>query len=227
MAETTPEEMVRTLAKRELRKRMRGLRMTTPSASIEERSTAVRASLLSLPAVRNARAVALFWPILTRHELDLRPLALALRAMDKRVAYPLLTEEPGRMDLCFVEDEAQLEERGNGFAEPPESAPLARTGELDVVVVPALALDARGHRLGYGAGYYDRALPRHCPPAVSIGVAFSFQLLGEIPIATHDVAVDLVVTDRGILVPGQLVADSAHVRGFEPREAGVTVVRRR
>lgn len=223
----TPEELVRTLAKRELRKRMRGLRVTTPAAKIEARSEAVRARLLALDVVRSARAVALFWPIEARHELDLRPLAARLREMNKRIAYPHLGEEPGSMGFRLVVDDATLEERGHGFAEPAEDAPAVSPGELSVIIVPALALDARGARLGYGAGYYDRALPRFCPPAVSVGVCFSFQLLGEIPTTPHDVPVDLIVTDETVLDPRAANAPDPASRGFDPREPGVKVVRRR
>ncbi len=218
---------MRTLAKRELRKRMRGLRVTTPAAKIETRSAAVRARLFALPAVQDARAVAVFWPIEARHELDLRPLAAQLRGMGKQIAYPFLTDEPGVMGFRFVQDDATLEERGHGFAEPADDAPLVEPGDLSVVIVPALALDARGARLGYGAGYYDRALPRLCPPAISIGVCFSFQLLGEIPPTPHDVPVDLIVIDEGLLDPRDAAAGVIGSRGFDAREPGVKVVRRR
>ena len=223
----TPEELVRTLAKRELRKRMRGLRVTTPASKIEARSAAVRASLRALPAVVAAESVALFWPIEARHELDLRPLAKELRQLGKRIAYPSLTEEPGGMTFRFVDDDATLEERGHGFAEPSEDAPLAHPGELAVIVVPALALDARGARLGYGAGYYDRTLARFCPPARSVGVCFSFQLLGEIPTTSHDVPVDVVVTDETTFTPSEAIAAPPAQAGFDVREPGVKVVRRR
>ena len=125
--------------------------MSTPAAQIEQRSAAIRARLLERDEVLAARGVALFWPIEARHEIDLRPLHDALRAMDKKIAYPVLGEAPGVMEFRFVDDESTLEERGHGFAEPPEDAPLVAPGELDVIVVPALALDARGGRIGYGA----------------------------------------------------------------------------
>lgn len=223
----TPEELVRTLAKRELRKRMRGLRVTTPTAHISARSAEVRTRLLALPAVQAARGVALFWPIEARHELDLRPLAATLRELGKRIAYPSLADEPGRMDFRFVDDDATLAEVGNGFAEPPVHAPIAEPGELSVVIVPALALDAGGARLGYGAGYYDRALPRFCPPATSVGVCFSFQLLGEIPTTPHDVPIDIVVTDVSSFCPREAPPIEAVRAGFDAREPGVKVVRRR
>jgi 5-formyltetrahydrofolate cyclo-ligase len=97
------------------------------------------------------------------------------------------------MFFAFVDDPDRMEERGFGFREPPETAEHATA--LDVVVVPALAVAPDGHRLGYGAGYYDRTLPSYCPPGISVAVAFDYQLLAEVPVTPGDVAVHRVITD--------------------------------
>lgn len=101
------------------------------------------------------------------------------------------------MAFHFVDDLDAMETAPMGYREPPEAAPLVDA--LDVVIVPGLAFDGRGYRIGYGAGFYDRALPRYCPPAASIGVAFDFQLAAEIPNTVDDVAVARIVTDRQLL----------------------------
>lgn len=181
--------------KAELRKRMRGLRKTTPWSALEERSQRIVERVVALPAVSGASSVALFWPIEDRHEVDLRSLDASLRARGVRVAYPAIDPSDGTMRFCFVADPSELEERGYGFREPSAQAPRASRGEVDVVLVPALAVDPRGHRLGYGAGYYDRTLPAYVPPAFAVAVAYDFQLLVELPTTDHDVAVHCVVTD--------------------------------
>ena len=150
-----------------------------------------------LDPLTRATRVALFWPIVARHEVDLRPLDEALRARGARLAYPAIDPETGAMTFRFVAAVTELEVQGYGFSEPPADAEEAL--ELDAVLVPALAIDSRGHRLGYGAGYYDRTLPRFCPPAVSIGVAYDFQLLVEVPLTLGDVACDWIVTDARVL----------------------------
>ena len=184
-------------AKTELRKRLRGLRNTTPASACDARSQRIVERLLALDALKRATRVALFWPIVARHEVDLRPLDEALRARGARVAYPAIDPETNAMTFRFVPAVADLEVQGYGFAEPAADAEEATA--LDAVLVPALALDSRGHRLGYGAGYYDRTLPRFCPPAVSIGVAYDFQLLVELPVTEGDVACDWIVTDTRVL----------------------------
>jgi 5-formyltetrahydrofolate cyclo-ligase len=195
--ELAPEEFLRIKVKAELRKRLRGVRKTMPIEAAFERSTKIIASLESHPAVVAAKSVALFWPIEARKEVDLRTFDAALRKRNVRVAYPAIDPETDVMTFRFVDDAAALEEQGYGFAEPPPDAPHA--AELDVVIVPAIAVDPTGHRIGYGAGYYDRTLPRYAPPAVSIAVAYDWQLVAEVPATEHDVRVSWVVTDTRTL----------------------------
>jgi len=199
------EHDLRRRVKRELRKRLRGLRGTTPIEACLERSTRIIQNVEALDAIKNARSVALFWPIVARHEVDLRLLDASLRSRGVRVAYPAITPstepetEPNRMTFRFVDDVSTLEERGFGFGEPAlDAAPVSDDlSELDVVVVPALALDPTGHRIGYGAGYYDRATAG--TRVVKVGVIFDFQLVSEVPVTEGDVPVDWIVTDARTL----------------------------
>jgi 5-formyltetrahydrofolate cyclo-ligase len=199
------EDMLRRRVKAELRKRMRALRKTTPQEACLERSKLIIASILAQPCMSGVRSCALFWPMLDRHEVDLRELDRSLRASAARVAYPAMAED-GDMVFRFVADPSKMEERGHMFAEPSEEDPLVGgngrdLSDIDVVVVPALAIDESGHRIGYGAGYYDRALARLSPGQPTIGVAYDFQLVSEVPVTEGDVAVRLVVTDKRVLVP--------------------------
>lgn len=194
-----PKKLLHIRVKAELRKRMRGVRKTAPLEACAERSAQIVASLEAHPAVQTSKAAALFWPIVARHEVDLRPFDTALRARGVRVAYPSIDPETGDMVFRFVGAPAELEEAGYGFAEPSMDAPVATSGDLDLVIVPALVLDPTGHRIGYGAGYYDRTLPKYAPPATAIAVAYDYQLLAEVPVTPGDVQVDWIVTDKRVL----------------------------
>jgi 5-formyltetrahydrofolate cyclo-ligase len=196
-----PDDVIRARVKLELRKRLRALRATTPLDACAKRSARIVERLESLAAIASARSVALFWPIVERHEVDLRPLDAILRARGVEVAYPSIHPETRVMTFRFASPDA-LAERGLGFCEPPEAAREAARGELDVLVVPAIAIDPTGHRIGYGAGFYDRTIPRFAPPAVTVGVAYDFQLVAEVPFAPHDVALSAVVTDARTLEVG-------------------------
>ena len=193
-----PDEVVRARVKAELRKRLRGLRATTPLDACAKRSARIVQKLESLAVFRAARRVALFWPIVERHEVDLRPLDESLRARGVDVAYPSIHPETRAMTFRFAAP-AALEERGLGFREPPSDAREAARGDLDALIVPAIAIDPTGHRIGYGAGYYDRTLPLFAPPAVAIGVAYDFQLVVEVPCTAHDVPLAVVVTDERVI----------------------------
>ncbi|HEY1958005.1 MAG TPA: 5-formyltetrahydrofolate cyclo-ligase [Polyangiaceae bacterium] len=183
-------------AKAELRKRLRALRQTTPAAALAKRSERIVENLRAHEAVARASSVALFFPIEARHEVDLRALDADLRARGARVAYPSVDAE-GAMHFRFA-TLAELDPDPLGFHGAPQTAPAADA--LDVIVVPALALDETGRRLGYGMGFFDRALPRFAA-AKKIGVAYDFQLLVEVPVNEHDVTMDVVVTDARTLIP--------------------------
>ncbi len=126
-------------------------------------------------------------------------MAIAYPAIDRSGSADEPMPGPPPMEFRFVVDPEAMEERGLGFREPGDADPVA--GELDVIVVPALAVDLLGHRIGYGAGFYDRALPRH-PTAKKVVVAFDFQLIAEVPSSAFDVAADWVVTDARVLEAG-------------------------
>jgi 5-formyltetrahydrofolate cyclo-ligase len=190
------EAFLRRQAKAELRRQMRALRAAIPEKARAARSEKIVQRVISSPAFDRASAVGLFWPMLDKSEVDVRPLDAAAREKNKRVAYPFLRDE-GDMAL-LVAEAGSLEERGNGFAEPPEDGEEVASAGL-VVIVPALAVDASGQRIGYGKGFYDRLLARIAPPAMTIAVAYDFQVVAEVPATAHDRRVDFVVTDVRML----------------------------
>ncbi len=195
------ERQLRQRAKAMMRRRARSLRASMPAAALAARSAKIRELLLALPAIARAPTIALFWPMERHKEVDLRPLFAELNARGTRCAFPAITPaDAGRMTFRFVAAAEELAERGKGFAEPPPDAELATA--LAVVVVPGLAFDAAGYRIGYGAGYYDRTLPGFCPPGVAVGVAYDFQLAPEIPALEGDVPVSAIVTDARTLDVG-------------------------
>jgi 5-formyltetrahydrofolate cyclo-ligase len=196
---SSADDVLRRRVKAELRKRMRGLRKTLPLQACDERSSRIVERLTSLPVFARARTVALFWPMQDRHEVDLRPLYARLRERGLGVAFPRVDRAKVAMSFHFVEDTSRMVDDPSGIREPSSESPLALPGELDVIVVPALALDPRGHRIGYGSGYYDRTLPDFAPPASTMGVAFDFQLVAEVPNEEGDAAVQWIVTDTRTL----------------------------
>ena len=84
-----------------------------------------------------------------------------------------------------------------GILEPIETLKIAYKN-IDLILVPGIIFDTEGHRIGYGYGYYDRFLKK-VPKAIKIGVVFDFQIIDKIPREMHDVAVDLIITEKRVI----------------------------
>lgn len=194
---TDVETLLRYKAKAVLRQRARTLRNTVPAEAIAQRSAVIARRLAELPEIAQAQVVALFYPMERRHEVDLRALDATLRGRGARLVYPAIDPQTRVMTFRSAGALSDLEERGMMFREPAAAAEEAAA--IDVIVVPALQVDERGQRIGYGAGFYDKALPRFAPPARTIIVAFDFQLIPEVPVTEGDVACDVVVTDKRVI----------------------------
>lgn len=116
----------------------------------------------------------------------------------KRVVVPLCAA--GRSLIpCRIEGFEEVEAGHYGIREPKAVCRRpVEPGGIEAIVVPAVAFDRRGGRVGYGGGYYDRFLPR-APQAARIGAAFAGQIVAAVPAGVHDVPVDTIVTEEGII----------------------------
>ena len=134
--------------------------------------------------------VAGYCPI--QDELDVRPLLNRLRGMGGRTLLPRI-EGDGAMSFRVWKPDDPLVKGPLGVLQPASDAPESRPG---LVLAPLLAFDARGHRLGYGKGYYDRAIRAirsegHC---FYVGVAYAAQQADIVPVEAHDAPLDWVET---------------------------------
>lgn len=147
--------------------------------------------LLAGRLIPGGAAVAGFLPL--GEEIDLRPLLHELHGRGHAV---LLPQTPPRgQPLVFRHWSPGAALRTEAFG---TLAPDGPEGVPDVVLVPLLAFDRRGHRLGYGGGYYDRTLPL-LPGALAIGCAFAAQELDEVPAGAYDARLPLVATELGVI----------------------------
>ncbi len=194
------QEMVATLrreAKAALRKRLGSVRRALPVAAAAERSSRIVSKLLQHAWLGVARGVALYSAVSARREPDLTELHQCLQQRGVRLYYPFMDSIPnGYLTGFRLWRPGDIMKPGSfSFVEPDRDAPLARRGDVDVVVVPVLGVTLDGHRLGSGSGFYDATLSDLCPPGKSIAVAYDFQCLVELPTEPHDLPCDDVVTD--------------------------------
>lgn len=138
---------------------------------------------------QNFRRVALYRDLVS--EMATGPLALFLRSQKVKLAYPRLRQEV--LDFVYMEPGSPWERGPFGLMEPAQTLPAAPV-EFDLLIVPALAVDRQGCRLGKGKGYYDRFLQKH--PLKTMALIYDFQYLEKIPRQPHDQAVDWVLTNQ-------------------------------
>lgn len=168
---------------------------------MEPASAAIAARVLALPELCVARTVALYQALPS--EPATAGLWHALAARGLRTVFPRI--EKGTRVLVFgaADGEADLVRGPLGIRQPAPGRDVALDA-IDVFVVPGVAFDLGGWRLGYGGGYYDTTLARARADAPRIGLCFDEELLERLPHEAHDAPVDVVVTDeRTIRSPGR------------------------
>ncbi|MEZ5666396.1 MAG: 5-formyltetrahydrofolate cyclo-ligase [Alphaproteobacteria bacterium] len=157
--------------------------------------------VLALARDCGARTASGYWPI--GDEIDVRPALAALVAAGVVVALPVIVGRAQPLAFRAWRGDAPLVARAWGIREPGPDAAAVRP---DLLLVPLLAFDACGYRLGYGGGYYDRTLARlrgdGGGPAFACGVAYAAQRVDKLPRDPYDMALDAVLTEQGPVALG-------------------------
>lgn len=191
------------LKKQELRRAMQAARGALSVEEAARRSAALREAVRRLPGWETAREVMLFWPL--GREADLGPLLDELTGRGVRVLLPRCrADQPGCMDVARVCRRDELCRLSHGIMEPdPGRCPPVQDPAPDIILVPGLAFDRRGLRLGFGGGYYDRFLAGPgCARSLVAGVCYDFQLVDALPAEPWDRPVQVVVTESRTVFTG-------------------------
>lgn len=178
-----------------LRRRMRGLRAALPRRAQRAAAKRVAAQLRRLPAMRNARRIALYLAV--RGELDLAPAIAAVVAAGIGAYLPVV--QGPRLRFVRYRPGDALRRGHYGIPVPRRRGPSRGPLALQVVLVPLVAFDGHGHRVGSGAGYYDRTLAarggaRRARRPYIVGIAHAFQEVDRLTPHAHDIDLDAVVT---------------------------------
>ena len=186
--------------KTELRKEIRDLRNALSPGEREERSRRACLALEAAVDFAEMTSVGLFMPI--GSEIDPTSLAGGLRAKNLTLALPVTIGRTGMLFRQWLEHDI-LVDAGFGTRGPDRDAPEVIP---DCLVMPLLAFDDNGNRLGYGAGHYDRYISERIilgRRPLLIGLAYSIQQLDNVPIGRYDLPLDMIATDQGMVTPAR------------------------
>ena len=181
------------IEKKELRRQLLQIRRDIPTEQKNSASLSIRSEILKLIDSGSFDAVLLFSPI--RGEPDVASLTEELIKRSIRVAFPISLTEVTQLDFREVYSLDDLKAGAYGISEPDASAPHLGSLKNTLCVVPAIAYDKSGIRLGYGKGYYDRFLS--AVNVTAVGVCYSCLLMDTLPCDPNDIPVDIIITERG------------------------------
>ncbi len=180
--------------KNRLRRDLLEKRRNLPQSLRQEKSALILEALLSEKVFSDALSVALYFPV--NGEVDTREIFKKCVDLEKKVFFPKTLGS----DLVFLRTENIEELTPGAFAipEPPADAERARGDELDLILVPGVAFDFSGNRIGYGKGFYDRFL-KDIPRQMRFGLAYRFQVLESVPSGETDVKTGRIITEDGTI----------------------------
>ena len=186
-------------AKHALRRTMRQLRHSIPHDLAQVAAERAAVHLLARGELADVDIIGLYSPI--RDELSTAPLIEALAERGVALAFPRVVAGKGRLVFHRVTDLTHLVVSAFGIPEPDVSAPVVPVENIDAFVVPGLAFDRDGWRLGWGKGHYDQTLAE-CPNALRIGYCFDAQVLDAIPAEDHDLSMQIIATETSAIKTG-------------------------
>ena len=196
MSTPTSDDAIRA-RKAQLREEAKARRAALPRDQAEGAALAVRDRILAAGIVPAGAIVSAFWPI--GDEFDVRPTLEALGERGHTLCLPVVVGKGRPLAFRAWKPGDSLEHAGFGLSVPRWDAPPAVP---DFLLVPLLAFDRRGFRLGYGGGYFDRTietLRAHPKPITALGAAFAAQEVQEVPILPHDQRLDGIATETYLI----------------------------
>ncbi len=184
------------MSKDELRAEALHSRRKISLSQLTRESLLVRENLAALGEYRDARLVVCY--VSRDYEVQTPELIRRMLADGKRVAVPLVDDSSRSLIFFEIGGLEELSPGRFGILEPSRDSVAVALEESNLVLVPLVAWDDRGHRIGYGRGYFDRALAER-GPSVAVGLALESQRVPAIPDVPSDVPLDLVVTESRVL----------------------------
>jgi 5-formyltetrahydrofolate cyclo-ligase len=176
---------------------MLAMRREFPHEEATAASLRVQDSFIASEEFTGARVVAVYSPI--HNEVDTSEVMSAALAAAKVLLLPAVADEG--MEFRRISGTGELRRGAFGIPEPTMECPVYPPGEADLIVIPGVAFDTGGRRIGYGKGYYDKALHQLEGKGRLVGFCYDFQLLDRIAGEPHDVLMDMIISERRVIRP--------------------------
>lgn len=182
--------------RRKIRERILADRKQMLASELERLGALIADNLLQDGCYQRARCIHCFVGVTTKGEIPTDRIRNDIISSGKTLVLPKVTEVDGKMIHVKVADPKTLQPGIFGIPEPAGSEEVA-LWDLDLIIVPGLAVDMSGNRIGYGKGYYDRFLSR-TERAVTVMLVPERYVLARIPAEEHDVPVHFIATEKAI-----------------------------
>ncbi|MDD2370427.1 MAG: 5-formyltetrahydrofolate cyclo-ligase [Firmicutes bacterium] len=189
--------------KKILRKRINEIKTTLTSEYIKNSSTSIVNQVITLPTFKNSNIVMCYLSF--GNEVDTSNLIKECQRLNKKILVPVIVKNKdgfSHMEASEIIDfENDLRPGFMGIMEPRLECKRITNPELiDFIIVPGLAFDKLGNRLGYGGGYYDNFLNRTRKECTQIAITFSHQLVDKVPTEEHDLLIKNLLTEDGFII---------------------------
>ncbi len=181
-----------------LRMQHLALRNSLTREEVEKKSRKIADSFLQLPLLKEAKTIMLYVGV--KNEVQTKGLIEKLLQQGKRVIVPVTEFKKRELLLSEIKGWPDLEQKGTGLIEPKRDKirPVEAKG-LGLIVVPGVVFDREGYRIGTGFGFYDKLLRKISRRISLVGFCFEENLVERLTAESHDVKMNIVVTDREII----------------------------
>ena len=166
---------------------------------IAEKTSAIEKRLFDFANFLEAKVALLY--VNNNNEVGTKNILARTHAYNKIIVLPAFNTETFTMTLMKVDAlEKDLTAGPRGIVEPnPDRCKVVPIERIDIAIIPAVALDEKGGRIGSGEGYYDRLIPELSITTRKVALAFEEQIIPQIPIESHDKHIDIIITDKRII----------------------------
>ena len=183
--------------KPKIRKKILEKRLSLSTGEVSSKSKEIANNLFSLEEINSTQNIAIYLSF--KNEVETKQIIEKFWKLNKNVFVPITNSCCDFLSFVKLNSFSELVTDSRGILEPKEKG-FVSPEEIDLFIVPGIAFDFNGNRIGFGKGFYDKFFSKNLIRSKKIALAFEFQVLEEIPCEEHDVKIDIIVSEKSILI---------------------------